>query len=289
MHSPFSSNLSSLSRLRERVGVRASRSGSPSSSPPSPSAAVRCPSGRSSRTSASCSPIASCSSTPRRRSARPRSTCWPTAKAPSEEREPPAEVVVAIDDPTLRARRDLRGRPGGGAGLARPAHAATAETAVRVTMFDEPSTKNTGVRVYHPQADLSATVGVDVQRRRRLLRRRGHGRDARRVRRGVGRDQVQRHAAPGSRRRRLPARRERHLGRGRLRLGERLQVVRPLRQHLSRSVRPQLHARPRLLAQLGHRLRHRQHGSRRAAAQSRRADVVGGLLHDTIRPTPRAS
>jgi len=46
----------------------------------------------------------------------------------------------------------------GGAGLARPAHAATAETAVRVTMFDEPSTKNTGVRVYHPQADLSATV-----------------------------------------------------------------------------------------------------------------------------------
>ena len=49
-----------------------------------------------------------------------------------------------------------------GAGLARPAHAATAETAVRVTMFDEPSTKNTGVRVYHPQADLSATAAEMV-------------------------------------------------------------------------------------------------------------------------------
>jgi hypothetical protein len=45
-----------------------------------------------------------------------------------------------------------------GAG-ARPAFAAAAaEGAVRVTLFDEPSTKNDGVRVYHPQADVNASV-----------------------------------------------------------------------------------------------------------------------------------
>jgi hypothetical protein len=44
-------------------------------------------------------------------------------------------------------------------GLARPARATnTAEGAARVTMFDEPSDKNIGVRVIHPQADVSATV-----------------------------------------------------------------------------------------------------------------------------------
>ena len=45
------------------------------------------------------------------------------------------------------------------AAFARSARATnTAEAAVRVTMFDEPSDKNIGVRVIHPQADLSATV-----------------------------------------------------------------------------------------------------------------------------------
>ncbi|HXU01801.1 MAG TPA: DUF3570 domain-containing protein [Polyangia bacterium] len=45
------------------------------------------------------------------------------------------------------------------AASARPARATnTAEAAVRTTMFDEPSSKNTGVRVYHPQVDVSATV-----------------------------------------------------------------------------------------------------------------------------------
>jgi len=44
-------------------------------------------------------------------------------------------------------------------GFARAARATnTAEAAVRTTMFDEPSSKNEGVRVYHPQVDLSATV-----------------------------------------------------------------------------------------------------------------------------------
>jgi len=48
-------------------------------------------------------------------------------------------------------------------GFARPARATnTAEAAARVTMFDEPSNKNTGVRVYHPQADLSATAAEMV-------------------------------------------------------------------------------------------------------------------------------
>jgi hypothetical protein len=41
----------------------------------------------------------------------------------------------------------------------RVAHATnTAEGSARVTMFDEPSDKNVGVRVIHPQADVSATV-----------------------------------------------------------------------------------------------------------------------------------
>jgi hypothetical protein len=38
----------------------------------------------------------------------------------------------------------------------------TAEGAVRVTLFDEPSEKNAGVRVVHPQADVSATVASTV-------------------------------------------------------------------------------------------------------------------------------
>jgi hypothetical protein len=42
---------------------------------------------------------------------------------------------------------------------ARAAHATnTAEGSARVTLFDEPSDKNIGVRVIHPQADVSATV-----------------------------------------------------------------------------------------------------------------------------------
>jgi len=47
-----------------------------------------------------------------------------------------------------------------GAGLARPTwvSAATAEVAARTTVFDEPSSKNMGVRVVHPQVDASATV-----------------------------------------------------------------------------------------------------------------------------------
>ena len=48
-----------------------------------------------------------------------------------------------------------------GAGAQR-AWATTAEGAVRVTMFDEPSTKNTGVRVIHPQADVTASVASAV-------------------------------------------------------------------------------------------------------------------------------
>jgi len=43
-------------------------------------------------------------------------------------------------------------------GAAERAQAATAEASTRVTMFDEPSSKNTGVRVYHPQADVSVTA-----------------------------------------------------------------------------------------------------------------------------------
>jgi hypothetical protein len=43
-------------------------------------------------------------------------------------------------------------------GLARPAEANTAEAAARVTVFDEPSSKNLGVRVVHPQADVNASV-----------------------------------------------------------------------------------------------------------------------------------
>jgi hypothetical protein len=45
----------------------------------------------------------------------------------------------------------------GGAWL-RPARATTAEGSARVTVFDEPSDKNRGVTVVHPQADVSATV-----------------------------------------------------------------------------------------------------------------------------------
>jgi hypothetical protein len=40
--------------------------------------------------------------------------------------------------------------------------AATAEGAVRVTMFDEPSSKNTGVRVVHPQADVTTQLASTV-------------------------------------------------------------------------------------------------------------------------------
>ena len=47
-------------------------------------------------------------------------------------------------------------------GVARPAAANTAEAAARVTMFDEPSSKNIGVRVIHPQADLSATIASTI-------------------------------------------------------------------------------------------------------------------------------
>jgi hypothetical protein len=49
-----------------------------------------------------------------------------------------------------------------GAGLARDARGATAEVAARTTFFDEPSTKNTGVRVIHPQVDASASVASTV-------------------------------------------------------------------------------------------------------------------------------
>src|SRR5262245_9980666 len=42
--------------------------------------------------------------------------------------------------------------------VVRSAHAATAEGSARVTVFDEPSDKNRGVTVVHPQADVSATV-----------------------------------------------------------------------------------------------------------------------------------
>jgi hypothetical protein len=48
------------------------------------------------------------------------------------------------------------------AGVARPAAANTAEAAARVTMFDEPSSKNIGVRVIHPQADVSATIASAI-------------------------------------------------------------------------------------------------------------------------------
>jgi hypothetical protein len=47
-------------------------------------------------------------------------------------------------------------------GLARDARGATAEVAARTTFFDEPSTKNTGVRVIHPQVDASANIASTV-------------------------------------------------------------------------------------------------------------------------------
>jgi hypothetical protein len=47
-------------------------------------------------------------------------------------------------------------------GLARPARANTAEVSARTTMFDEPSNKNEGVRVIHPQVDANATVSSTV-------------------------------------------------------------------------------------------------------------------------------
>ena len=50
----------------------------------------------------------------------------------------------------------------GGAACAPRARAATAEGAVRVTMFDEPSTKNTGVRVIIPRPTLTATMASAV-------------------------------------------------------------------------------------------------------------------------------
>ena len=46
--------------------------------------------------------------------------------------------------------------------VATPARAATAEGAVRVTLFDEPSKTNDGIRVYHPQADVNASVANTV-------------------------------------------------------------------------------------------------------------------------------
>jgi len=48
---------------------------------------------------------------------------------------------------------------GAGIGAAR---ANTAEVAARTTMFDEPSNKNEGVRVIHPQVDATATVSSTV-------------------------------------------------------------------------------------------------------------------------------
>ncbi|HEY7376970.1 MAG TPA: DUF3570 domain-containing protein [Polyangia bacterium] len=51
---------------------------------------------------------------------------------------------------------------GAGVGVARRARANTAEVAARTTMFDEPSTKNEGVRVIHPQVDATATVASTV-------------------------------------------------------------------------------------------------------------------------------
>jgi len=47
-------------------------------------------------------------------------------------------------------------------GVARSARANTAEVAARTTLFDEPSTKNQGVRVLHPQIDATATVSSTV-------------------------------------------------------------------------------------------------------------------------------
>src|SRR5439155_491015 len=48
------------------------------------------------------------------------------------------------------------------AGPARFARANTAEVAARTTVFDEPSTKNQGVQVIHPQIDATATVSSTV-------------------------------------------------------------------------------------------------------------------------------
>jgi Protein of unknown function (DUF3570) len=58
----------------------------------------------------------------------------------------PAAIVMLVSGVVL------------GAGLTRSARANTAEASARVTMFDEPSDKNMGVRVIHPQADVSAAV-----------------------------------------------------------------------------------------------------------------------------------
>ena len=87
---------------------------------------------------------------------RPRSTSSPIAKAPSAGPAPPVEAAVATD-PAPPDRRFSALALAGSASRGRRA-ANTAEAAARVTMFDEPSNKNIGVRVIHPQADVSATV-----------------------------------------------------------------------------------------------------------------------------------
>ena len=84
------------------------------------------------------------------------STSCPTAKAPSAGPEPRAEAAVATDP--HRIDRDPRVGPAGDRFRAAARATNTAEAAARVTMFDEPSDKNIGVRVIHPQADVSATV-----------------------------------------------------------------------------------------------------------------------------------
>ena len=63
-----------------------------------------------------------------------------------------------------------------------PRAGAPTEASSRVTLFDEPSTKNAGVRVLHPQIDATAPLGSAFRHRRRLLGRHRHRRDARDLR-----------------------------------------------------------------------------------------------------------
>ena len=132
-------------------------------------------------------------------------------------------------------------------------------------MFDEPSTNNDGVRVLHPAdrrdrraavvVNFTAGYNVDIVTGATPAVLPTIGVDAFR------RHQVQRHAPPGSRRPRIPAPRRAASPSVALRLGERLQVRPPLGHHPPRSVRAQLHARPRVHAQLRQRLRRQQRGA----------------------------
>ena len=266
MHSPFIS--------RRWLRLCCSALGSLAADAPRRDGARR-RSGRSSRTSASCSPTGSCSSTPTRRSAPPRSTSWRTARAPSAGPAPPAEGAVATERPASAFDRASSGSAYWRSPLPRPARAdehrrgGGARDVVR-----EPSDKNNGITRHPPAGRRQRHASARRWHRRRLRGRRRQRRDARALRPSSGVDASR--APPSS-----PTCASRSTAasattaptaaspaRLRLRLGERLQVRSSLSANTHHDlVRAQLHARPRLHAQLGHRLRRQQHRRRRPAAR----------------------